>query len=586
MTRNKGAAPAPPVRPKPTVKFSNSANANDGNSKAATGSSLVLLFDELTRNSRVLREGGCEEQFLQFAANQGLCRKRWHAAEGELLRMRTELERCEGEVRKLELKLEQARDLLSTETSQRKKAEQERDMMGQKWDMVREFISQSGDTMNDETRTRLQRLEASFASRKGAAIFSPGAGLGLSPVHEDSTCSILDASDLSFDNTQGSILGDDSRLRSGRAYKRKSSGGGAALAAARQEKRSRGGQGPRKSLEALAHKRRSGGERFNERNIDAHLPSAPPMMLEDTVMDWQQGQGRNMAQQASAVTLTPSVASTFTLVQSDAPATPANPVRPTHSNNRGLARPHQFAPKNNFNTESCGPCQKRIKFGKSCYKCHECRMAAHPECRDKAPLPCVPCGSGTKTPSKAGQGYTRGLALADYTPPTNPMVPAIIVHCANEVESRGLAEVGIYRVPGSEREVKDLRDKFLAGRGCPNLGQVDVHVLCGVIKDFLRNLREPLVPSSMWNLFTQAAGSPDSTEYEFEIFQEVIEQLQPNRDTMAFIMLDLQKVAAAKKTKLEEPGQNSGSTIIGYSSRIAASPGDIVKEVDIRTLLA
>ena len=125
--------------------------------------------------------------------------------------MRTELERCEGEVRKLELKLEQARDLLSTETSQRKKAEQERDMMGQKWDMVREFISQSGDTMNDETRTRLQRLEALFASRKGVAIFSPGAGLGLSPVHED--CSILDASDLSFDNTQGSILGDDRRLR-------------------------------------------------------------------------------------------------------------------------------------------------------------------------------------------------------------------------------------------------------------------------------------------------------------------------------------------------------------------------------------
>ena len=113
-----------------------------------------------------------------------------------------------------------------------------------------------------------------------------------------------------------------------------------------------------------------------------------------------------MALHANTITLTPSVASTFTLVQSDAPATPANPVRPTHSNNRGLARPHQFAPKNNFKTESCGPCQKRIKFGKSCYKCHECRMAAHPECRDKAPLPCVPCGSGTKTPSKAGQGYT------------------------------------------------------------------------------------------------------------------------------------------------------------------------------------
>ena len=70
------------------------------------------------------------------------------------------------------------------------------------------------------------------------------------------------------------------------------------------------------------------------------------------------------------------------------------------------------------------------------------------------------------------------------------MVPAIIIHCTNEIEARGLTEVGIYRVPGSEREVKELRDKFLAGQGCSALGQVDVHVLCGVVKDFLGNLRE------------------------------------------------------------------------------------------------
>ena len=42
------------------------------NLQATTGSSLVLLFDELTRNSRVLREGGSEEQFLQFAVSEPL----------------------------------------------------------------------------------------------------------------------------------------------------------------------------------------------------------------------------------------------------------------------------------------------------------------------------------------------------------------------------------------------------------------------------------------------------------------------------------------------------------------------------------
>ena len=86
MTRSKGIAPAPPVRPKPTVKFNSNINErSDANTKvtqspstkinlqpfqSTAGSSLVLLFDELTRNSKVLREGGSEEQFLQFAVSE------------------------------------------------------------------------------------------------------------------------------------------------------------------------------------------------------------------------------------------------------------------------------------------------------------------------------------------------------------------------------------------------------------------------------------------------------------------------------------------------------------------------------------
>ena len=61
-------------------------------------------------------------------------------------------------------------------------------------------------------------------SMRGTALFSPGGGgaLQLSPVHESSTCSILDASDLSFDATQGSVLGgpDESKLRSAAAARR------------------------------------------------------------------------------------------------------------------------------------------------------------------------------------------------------------------------------------------------------------------------------------------------------------------------------------------------------------------------------
>lgn len=47
--------------------------------------------------------------------------------------------------------------------------------------------------------------------------------------------------------------------------------------------------------------------------------------------------------------------------------------------------------------------------------------------------------------------------IADYTPNVSPMIPALIIHCVNEVEARGLTEVGLYRVPGSEKEVKALK---------------------------------------------------------------------------------------------------------------------------------
>ena len=85
-----------------------------------------------------------------------------------------------------------------------------------------------------------------------------------------------------------------------------------------------------------------------------------------------------------------------------------------------------------------------------CFKCKECRAISHPECRREVQLPCVPIGSATKTPQKPGVGRI----LSDYTPLSNPMVPAIIVYCINEIEDRGLEEVGLYRVPGAREVLK------------------------------------------------------------------------------------------------------------------------------------
>lgn len=158
--------------------------------------------------------------------------------------------------------------------------------------------------------------------------------------------------------------------------------------------------------------------------------------------------------------------------------------------------------------------------------------------------------------------------ISDYAPSVAPLIPALIVHCVNEIESRGLNEVGIYRVSGSEREVKSLKERFLRGKSPPNLGNIDIHVLCGCIKDFLRSLREPLIPTSLWKDFCNAVQNPSEEDIKKDLYKAVDNMPQANRDTLAFLILHFQRIAECREVlmPLDNIARVFGPTIVGYSS--------------------
>ena len=56
--------------------------------------------------------------------------------------------------------------------------------------------------------------------------------------------------------------------------------------------------------------------------------------------------------------------------------------------------------------------------------------------------------------------------------------------------------------------VKELKERLLKAKGNPSFLESvqDINVVCGVLKDFLRGLREPLLTFRMHNAFMQAAG--------------------------------------------------------------------------------
>ncbi|KAF7647570.1 hypothetical protein LDENG_00170400 [Lucifuga dentata] len=247
---------------------------------------------------------------------------------------------------------------------------------------------------------------------------------------------------------------------------------------------------------------------------------------------------------------------------SEAPSTPAVDVpTPFQTPRTKKAKKHEFIPKTVIKSEFCVPCGRRMKFGKMYLRCQDCRVVAHPECRDCCPLPCNP--AAVCTPSMNPE-----ITLADFAPVTSPKIPALVIYCIKEIEHRGLNEVGLYRVSGQERLVKQLKEKLLRGKTLPPLNKVeDINVITSVLKDFLRNLPEPLLTFHLNKAFMEAAEIQDDGNSLAMLYQTISELPQPNRDTLACLMIHLQKVSQSLNTKMDvnNLARVFGPTLVGHA---------------------
>ncbi|KFU88506.1 Rac GTPase-activating protein 1, partial [Chaetura pelagica] len=212
--------------------------------------------------------------------------------------------------------------------------------------------------------------------------------------------------------------------------------------------------------------------------------------------------------------------------------------------------------------EPCGICGARIRFGKAAIKCRRCQLLLHPKCREQCPSSCKPCPRHHAWPLEG--------VVADFAPSTPPLVPVLVVQCVTEVEKRGLTETGLYRVRGTEQLVQEWKRRLLqAGDTLPALSSVtDIHVVCGVLKDFLRGLKEPLVTFSLHPAFLQAADIPDDAACGRALCH-VVNKLPPaNRDTLAFLMLHLLRVSRSPACKMDVLNLSRvfGPTLVGHSS--------------------
>ncbi|XP_060793312.1 rac GTPase-activating protein 1 [Neoarius graeffei] len=498
------------------------------------------VFENLRAHVEILSES-IEPQFIQMALNFEDCRHKWLRVEQDLASCKEVLAKAETERSALEVKLKHARNQVDVEIRRRQKAESDCEKLDRQIQLIRDLLvtesSSSSIQLNDEQRSAL-----AFLNARSQAPANLNSSRRLTTI--DESASIL--SDISYDKTDDSLDWDSSVVRTVRLKKRQK----------RRSSRNHTDGPP-----AAAKKSRSTG-RTSEKGNES-------LVAKTTVTVSNGGPIETITTLEAVPYWTRSRRKTAAIVWASADMDSVQSVdikrtemkaEPSTPQNNGGVRVHEFVSKTVIKPESCVPCGKRIKFGKVSLKCRDCRVVTHPECRERCPLPCVPNVSGT--PVKIGEG-----TLADYVSITSPMIPPLVVHCVNEIEQRGLHETGLYRLSGSDRMVKELKEKFLRGKTFPLLSKVeDIHAITGLLKDFLRNLKEPLLTFRLNSNFMAAAEVADEDNSTALMYQTISDLPQPNRDTLSFIISHLQRVAQSPDTKMDltNLARVFGPTIVGH----------------------
>lgn len=86
---------------------------------------------------------------------------------------------------------------------------------------------------------------------------------------------------------------------------------------------------------------------------------------------------------------------------------------------------------------------------------------------------------------------------------------------------------------------------------------------------FYRSLREPLITVGLLGDFIRATQLTDKQDADAALYQAISELPQPNRDTLAFLMLHLQRVSSSAECKMpiSNLAKVFGPTLVGYSSQ-------------------
>ncbi|XP_014854171.1 PREDICTED: active breakpoint cluster region-related protein-like isoform X2 [Poecilia mexicana] len=125
------------------------------------------------------------------------------------------------------------------------------------------------------------------------------------------------------------------------------------------------------------------------------------------------------------------------------------------------------------------------------------------------------------------------------------LVPHVVRCCVEEVERRGMDEVGIYRISGTATDICSLKAVFNTNlrEAVTRLRSAEVNTVSGVLKLYFRELPEPLVPSDLFQSLAKTLDIQDMNSRLVSMLSLLQSSPDVSRNTFLYLMHHLQRVA-------------------------------------------
>ncbi|XP_046725458.1 SLIT-ROBO Rho GTPase-activating protein 3 isoform X2 [Silurus meridionalis] len=143
--------------------------------------------------------------------------------------------------------------------------------------------------------------------------------------------------------------------------------------------------------------------------------------------------------------------------------------------------------------------------------------------------------------------------MLSFIQSSGQQIPLVVESCIRFINLHGLHHEGIFRVPGSQSEVNNIRDAFERGEDPLTDSESDIDSVAGVLKLYFRDLEKPLFPEESFSRLMECVQIENMAESAAQIKQVVSSFPRPLIIVMRYLFAFLHHVSQYSDENMMQP---------------------------------